>query len=93
MSEDLDFDALALFKPRASATAKGRAQKEAVLISYSDRRRNRATGRTAQLNVKCTEEFKSLVHQLADSAGMFIIEYLEAAVKLKAKADNRETQS
>jgi len=90
MSDDLNLQLLSRFGKRATATVSGRQQKEARIVSYSDRRRNRATGRTEQLNMRTSAEFKSRLHALADAAGMYVVEYVEEAVALKARIDAQQ---
>lgn len=87
MSDDLNLQLLAMFNKRPTATVSGRQQKEARIVSYSDRRKNRATGRTEQLNMRVTAEFKARVQALADAAGVYLVEYIEQAVALKSQHD------
>lgn len=85
MSDDLNLQLLSRFGKRQTATVAGRQQKEARIVSYSDKRRNRSTGRTEQLNMRVTAQFKQQLQALADAAGMYTVEYIEEAVALKAK--------
>ena len=87
--EALNLELLARFNKRPTATVSGRQAMENRIVSYADRRKNRATGRTEQLNMRTTAEFKAKLQALADAAGMPMIEYVERAVAMKAEADRK----
>lgn len=70
----------------AAAAARRREEERAPV---QRRRGGRRTGRTEQLNLKVRPEFRRRVFALADAAGLLVVEYIEAAVDLKVKHDNR----
>lgn len=85
MSEDEnnggDYEALrAKFRGQAKSGKKERRKKEARRVAATDGRRLRRTGRTAQLNMRCTPEFRSRVADLAEQNGLLMIEVLERAM-------------
>lgn len=88
MSDDLDgvdMAIMAKFKPRAAHTAAGRRVGETRPVHSSDGRALRATGRTAQMNLKVRPEFRQHVMDLAARDGIMMVEYIERAVAAYAK--------
>lgn len=86
--DDNDLSVLNNWHKRMTATAQGRREKETRIVSYTDRRRLRKTGRTEQMNLKVRPEFKQRLIALAQNADMLLVEYIEMAVEEKAKRDS-----
>ena len=75
--EGLDFALLSRFPPRAAQTIKGRKKLEKKRPTDGDGRSKRATGRTAQLNLKERPEWRAELITAAGSRGMLMVEFVE----------------
>jgi hypothetical protein len=92
MSDDMDgmdMAFLARFKPRQAHTATGRRVAETRPVHHLDGRKSRATGRTAQLNLKVRHEFRDHVAALAQQERLMMVEIIEKAVMEYAERRGR----
>lgn len=78
--EGEDMAIMARFKPRAARTAAGRLANETRMMHEADGRALRATGRTAQMNLKVRPEFRERISALARRNNILMVEFIERAV-------------
>ena len=85
---DFETDADAMAKARAKMRAKGfkpgtaaRKERETKVRAAVDGRSLRATGRTAQFNLKCRPEIKAAVTKVAKAEGLSIAEWMERTLE------------